>query len=131
VKYLARSTWEVRRAEADDDGDLVVGVFHRKANRDRLHPPLGLRFTFRPDSVHVRRHEVADEPDLAVRMPLAYRVHQALREGAKTASEIADDLGISDNVARALLSRARRQGKVVSLEERRGRETLWGLAAKG
>jgi hypothetical protein len=131
VKYLARSTWEVRRAETDEDGDLVLGLFHRKTNRDRLHPPLGLRFTFSPDMVQVRRHDIEDEPDLAVRMPLAYRVHQALREGAKTASEIADELEISNNVARALLSRARKQGKVVSLEERRGRETLWGLAAKG
>ncbi len=126
VWNLARSVWEVRRPE-DDDEDLVLGLFHRKANRGRLHPPLSLRFAFEDSAVRVRKHDLADEPDLVARMPLAYRVHQALREGVATVEDLARALDISENAVRATLSRLRQRGQVIRLDEARGRKARWGL----
>jgi predicted transcriptional regulator len=69
--------------------------------------------------------EVADAPDLAVRLPLSQRIFSKLLPGARTGKDMADDLGVDGRVVRTTLSRMRAKGIVVSTEY--GRDAVWSL----
>jgi hypothetical protein len=129
VWNLARSVWELRRAE-DEDDDLLVGLFHRKTNRGRLYPPFGLRFTFGERAVALARADIEDQPDLLARTSLTRQLLALLRSGAKTVDEIVDALpGTTPDSARRTLNRLRERNRVVRLPGTSGRAGLWGLPA--
>ena len=62
----ARSLWEMRQAE---NGEMTMGLYHRKANNSRLSPPVGLSLNIIEDDDYTiqvasfRRCDVADLPD--------------------------------------------------------------------
>ena len=64
----ARSVWEMRQAA---DGELNMGLYHRKANDSRLAPSLGLSLEIIEDddytiqSASFSRCDVTDDPELA------------------------------------------------------------------
>jgi hypothetical protein len=121
VWNLARSVWELRRGEDDSDG-LVMAAYHRKANRGKLHPPIGLRFTFAPDSVALASTDLADSPDLLARGSVPQRIRTVLRPGALTTAEIAEAIGApEDTVSRNL----RRMTGVLRLPDTK--PAKWGL----
>jgi hypothetical protein len=125
---LARSAWEVRRAEPGADDDLVLGLYHRKANSTALHRPLGLRFLFGPpgsdpERVTVHAHDLEREPALIARTSIAQQILAALREGARPVADLAATLGRSEATLRGTLKRLREHHAVVKLPD-----GSWGLA---
>jgi len=134
VQNLARSVWEIRAAEdADDQNALTLGLYHRKANRGRKHPPFGLRFDFTDGLIRLRPHDLAEHTDLLARTSMSYRLQKALASGQATTEELATNLDASvDSVARTL-RRLKASGKVIALNGAggRGHPARWGLAGRG
>ncbi len=90
----ARSTWFVERAESASDQVIDVAFHHRKANLGRLHAPIGFQITFTNDCTVFKTSDVADNPDLAVKMSIRQRMASLLRRGAMTPEAIADELEV-------------------------------------
>jgi hypothetical protein len=119
---LARSVWELRRANEQDDGTSHLGLFHRKVNKGRLLAPLGIRIEHGEHSVVFTREEV-QEPSLMAAQTLSVRIERTLRGGAMTAKELADELDRTEAVVRSTLNRMKNQ--VARLPDGR-----WGLIAR-
>jgi len=123
VQNLARNVWEVRKAE-EDAGQLVVGLYHRKFNSGRLLPPFSLRIEHDGEAISIRDHDVREAPDLLARTPLTYQLKNALKTGARTIAELAEETqGAKGSISRTL-RRWREQGKVIQVDPDR-----WGLKA--
>ena len=89
----ARSTWYAQLADPSADSDtLTLGLFNRKANLGRLRAPIGFTVTFTEDRTSFRRADVADSPDLALKLTVRQRMAALLRRGALAPEEIAAEL---------------------------------------
>jgi alkylated DNA nucleotide flippase Atl1 len=119
---LSRIAWELRTQEADEN-DLAVGFFNRKTNFDKKNPKFGLKMVFNGSIAKVEAisaEDIESEEKTTEKMIL-----DRLKEGPMKIKDIAEELDIVSGTVRVNLSRAKKRGKVTSLE--RG---LWGLAAK-
>jgi hypothetical protein len=128
VRNLARSCWEIRRADDEAADTLTVGLFHDKANRGRLQKPFGLTYTWQGDVVLVGTQTITDHPDLAPSASLSYRIRELLKPGPKTMAEIAEELDAKpDSVTKTL----RRMQDVCRLDQYesggRGKQNVWSL----
>lgn len=133
VQNLARSVWEIRAAEDADEDTVAVGLYHRKANRGRRHPPFGLRFEFADGLIRLRAHDLGEHTDLLARTSMSYRIRKALAGGSATVEELAEDLCASADSVGRTLRRLKAAGKVIPLDPKggRGHRARWGLAARG
>lgn len=107
----ARNIWEFRKVQNPGDNTLDVGLYHRKRNSAGLRKPLGFHLQFAPgeptESVVFQKQEVKAVPELAKGLPLREQIIAALTRGAMSAEEIAEEVEISQAVARATLNRYR------------------------
>ncbi len=104
----ARSTWFVKRAERPlERGTLKMGLFQRKANLGPLCPPTGLEFAFSPDRTTVSPIDPGSVAELAVGVPLAFRIKNELRHGPQTVLALAEALGVKPDSVKHALSRGR------------------------
>jgi hypothetical protein len=123
---LSRNAWEIRRADTDGGAELVMALFHRKNNAGPLLPPLGLRFQAHESAgmTTVHAHDIGQEPDLAARASLAFRLQAALARGSRTVQELAEETGGGKQTVTRTLRRFRADGKVIELGAGR-----WGFKA--
>ena len=112
----ARSVWEMRQAA---DGELNMGLYHRKANDSRPAPPLGLSLNIIEDddytiqSASFNRCDVTDDPELAKGISAPLRILAALRHGAMDLDGICEDLqDIPQATIKPALSRMVKSGKL-------------------
>jgi len=90
-----RACWYAERAEASPDDDQInVGLFHRKNNLGKVQPSIGFEISF-GDRIEVRPANVADNDQLAIKLPASQRLYHALRRGPKTLAALSDDIGSS------------------------------------
>jgi hypothetical protein len=130
VQNMARSVWEMRRSEDQEGDELRVALYHRKANRTRLRPPLGFRFQFTDDRITVQNADLAEAPDLLARASTSTQVLAALRPGAKSITDLAKELGLNPETVRKTLQRLLQRDRVVRLSDLhggKGQEIPWGL----
>ena len=84
-KNQGRSMWEMRQAA---DGELTMGLYHRKTNLGRLGPPVGLSLdivendNYSIQSASFSRYDVTDDADLAKGVSAPIRIQAALQHGA-------------------------------------------------
>jgi hypothetical protein len=129
VRNLARSAWELRRAEETESGELLVAAYHRKHNGGRRAPAFGLRLRFEPDgAVVVTGADLAEAPDLLARTSISKRVTVALAAGALTIAELAEHLSAPEPTVGRIVRRLREKGHVVPVGD--ARPPRWGLAAR-
>ena len=94
-KNQGRSMWEMRQAA---DGELTMGLYHRKTNLGRLGPPVGLSLNIIEDddytiqSASFSRCDVTDDPELAKGISAPLRILAALRHGAMDLESICEAL---------------------------------------
>jgi hypothetical protein len=89
-----RAAWYAERAEAaSSDESIHVGLFHRKFNLGPTRSALGFDIEFRADRVAVTSSNVADNEQLATKLPLASRLFHALRRGPKTLAFLIEETG--------------------------------------
>jgi hypothetical protein len=118
----ARSAWEIRRDQEEEEDTILVGLVHKKMNYGRRERPLGFRFTFLPDRVTVAREDVANFPAMENARGLTTRiVHHLLSSGKQSPQQISEALGVESAKVSATLSYLRTKRMVARLE--RG---LWG-----
>ncbi|MGH7322463.1 MAG: AAA family ATPase [Candidatus Rokuibacteriota bacterium] len=129
VRNLARSAWELRRAEETEPDELLVAAYHRKNNGGRRAPAFGLRLRFDPDgAVLVTGADLAEAPDLLARTSVSKRVTVALAAGALTVAELAEHLSAPETTVGRIVRRLREKGHVVPVGD--ARPHRWGLAAR-
>ena len=102
-RHLPRSNFHIRADRNQDDVAIVLR--HTKSNNGKRLQPLGFKFHFEPDSVTVERVSPADYDDLKDTLPVWQRIAIALKNGQMDSRAIAEEIGISDNNVRAVLSR--------------------------
>jgi hypothetical protein len=124
VWNAARSVIEVKKQQEAGETSLTVGMFHRKANDDKLQHPLGVSIRFLPDATILSRADLGGIPGLAEHLPLSSRVEDTLRAGAQAIASVAQTVEKPENTVRAILSRLHARGRVVRLPDGR-----WGLPA--
>jgi hypothetical protein len=129
VRNLARSAWELRRAEETESDALLVAAYHRKNNGGRRTPTFGLRWHFEPDgAVVVTGADLAEAPDLLARTSVRKRGTVALAAGALTVAEVAEHLSAPEITVGRIVRRLRDKGHVVPVGD--ARPYRWGLAAR-
>ncbi len=132
-RNLARSTWEVRKADAVSQDITIVGIYHRKMNRGPLtRDPLGFEFTFYTENdatgmIEVRRAEIADDEDLAEYAPLHYRLRVLLASGSRSVEDLAKATKAKESTIGRTLQRM--GDEVILLSGGKGRSgvSVWGL----
>lgn len=92
----ARLTWFIKRA-GEFDSIVSVGMFNRKNNDDRLMEPAAFRFWFQDDLVQTvispaTIDDIADDPELASKLPLKDRIAAVVRREPQTIVVIADQI---------------------------------------
>ena len=113
----ARSVWEMRQAE---NGEMVMGLYHRKANSSRLSPPVGLSLNIIEDdnaivqAASFSRCDVGDLPDdLAAGMTLPQRIQATLSRGQQPIETIRGELDDAPaSSVDAVLSRMFKRGQL-------------------
>jgi len=118
----ARSTWNVKLLQEQEEGIAHVGLFHRKANSSRLEAPVGLRLEFSDDALHIVREEVMAE--WSGEVSLSKRIDKTLAGGALSVKEIAKTLNAREDAVRQALNR---KHNVVSLGRAPDGSNQWGL----
>lgn len=91
-----RLTWFVKKAGEYGDTS-VIGMFNRKNNDDRPLEPRGFRFRFDEEAnttsiVPADEADLANEADIAERMPLKSRIAAVIRDEPKTMAQIAVEI---------------------------------------
>jgi hypothetical protein len=124
----ARLVWYLRSAESGDPSRMPVAFYCRKNNLGALGQAQGMTLTFEADGpIRITRADVTDSRELAERLPLRMQIRGALRAGARTFAELAEETGSDVEVVRTTI---RRDGgrTFVKITGPDG-ITRWGLAA--
>ncbi len=125
-QFLARSIWEIRRHQEEDEADISVGLFHKKINYGRSERPVGFRFQFGPSSTIVTREDVTGNPEMESALGLSSRiVGQLLENGTMTPKQLSEALDVPQNKIRGTLAYLRSKERVVAVK--RG---IWGCLTK-
>ena len=126
----ARSLWEMRQSQ---NGEMTMGLYHRKANNSRLSPPVGLSLEIVEDDLYTiqsarfSRCDVTDDPDLAKGVSAPLRILAALGHGALDLESICETLhDIPRATLEPALSRMVKSGKLTRPD--RG---TYGLSSNG
>ena len=110
----ARASWNVKLAEGEPgDSRITVGLYHKKANLGARLPAVGFELSFDADRTRVRRVDLADVPDLAAGLSIRQRMVAALRRGAMTRDELADEIGAKPESIKRTINRYSRQFRVL------------------
>jgi hypothetical protein len=125
-KNFARSTWELKKEQEVGADESVLGLFNRKSNLSRLHPPIGLRVRQNATNtaMHYEACDLSQTLELEKGLPIASRIRNFLEKdgGVYTAKEIADALAAPMATIKSTLSRQNTH-KWHSIGT--GRETKW------
>ena len=112
-----RNTWNAQRVEEEDTPVINVGLFHRKANEDRRHPPRGVRLYFDPMNAFIDVSHGSTE-DFAREESTGKRIRRVLSEGPKTMQALRSELpDVEVNTLRSNLKRLKKRGEVMYDEE--------------
>lgn len=103
----------------------MIGLYHKKANDERLHDALSLRFTFAEGTITPATADLAAVPELRERTPLAQQLAAALANGTKTIPALAIELDAKEDTIDKTLRR--HHGRFVQLPGDKP-PFLWGLA---
>ena len=123
-----RSGIEIRRAKDDQiDGEIDLGLYHRKANDGWHHKPLALKVSFDglTGPICFDTLTLSDIPDLAQSTPLSSRIRQILKQGAMDTAELAEALDEEPDTVRKT---ANRMADVIKLQPgTKNQPATWGL----
>jgi hypothetical protein len=122
---LARSVFELRKVQEAGSDRLRLGLFHRKENNGALRSPIGFEISFLPGATKVEAFNVEEEPELATNLPLSARLKHALKGGAKTVEDLAEELDVAPATVRARLNDGRGKWATKIDKDR------WGLIVHG
>lgn len=117
-----RNIWEAVKGTAND-GQIALGLHHRKVNNGPLHNPLGVKFIFSPESIIPEKTDARSIPEVLAGMALADQIEAALLRQPMTPADLAEELGKPTSTISPMLSR--HKDKFVSLGGGK-----WGVKAQ-
>ena len=111
----ARLTWYIRKS-GEFGEQTIVGLFNRKNNDDRPLEPRAFRFWFQDEMLQTiispaSMDDLANEPDIAEKMPLKARIAASVKYEPKTISEIAVEIGRTVQDVSTTIRREEKQGR--------------------
>ena len=122
--YYTRNIFRLQAAKEQVSRDeMSVVLIHEEANFSRKYPPIGLHLTYTDTTIKID-HEEANLSQFLNRVSLTKDLLDFLSTGAKSVRSIADELSISDNRVRVMLSQLKKRSKVTNLGS-----GMWGLLA--
>lgn len=124
--FYARSVWEIKKVQENDDNHFTVGLFHRKANVSKLYKPLGFRIDYdeQKNAASIKRTNLANVEEFASHLPLAQQIRNLVgRQGKMQVDAIAECTGKKVDQVRARLNDMKRAGVMYDF----GKDG-WGLA---
>ncbi len=101
----ARSTWYVQATEPAGDGSVSLGLLNRKANLGPISAPVSHHVRFSSERIIFDAANIADNPDLSQKLTVRFRVRNLLLSGARTLSEITEELGADPDTVRRTVQR--------------------------
>jgi len=118
-QFLARSVWEIRTDQEENEDTIRVGLVHKKMNYGRKEKPVGIDITFKDDLTLITRGDLSAMPSVDSARPLSFRVLSFLREqGKSTTRDIAEALDAPQNHVRSNLSRLVKRDKVIKMDSK-------------
>lgn len=98
----ARSTWYVKRADIgiEQANQIDVALYHRKTNTGQRLSARGLRLRFQDSRTLVEPFDVAENQELAAKLPVWQRMKAELRRGALSVGELAERLDCPEDTIR-------------------------------
>jgi len=124
----ARNVWMLAKSQEAGVKDSVIGLFHRKSNRNMLSAPVGLNVEFNDDSIKYEEADLQDEPDLSIRTTVADQIEGLLKRSndGMTVRDIAEELEKTEGQIRKELAR-KSKGRDIRFEQEHGK---WQLATQ-
>ena len=106
----------------------IIGLFHKKSNRNILSNPLGLEVEFTNNAIKYSEADLQDEPGLSGKTTIADQIQGLLKRNPKgmVASEIAEQLDKNEGAIRKELNR-KSKGKDIRFKNLSGK---WVLATR-
>lgn len=121
---FARSIWEMKKVQEMEESIVSIGLFHKKSNLSKLYHPIGFKMTFGENEVAVESEDVRTVAEFLEVLSNSARIEELLKSGPMVLPEIAKELDLNKEVARATLNRMKAKGKSTKVGDK------WGLAAK-
>lgn len=119
--YGARNVFQLKRSKDQFNKDeLIVALLHEKSNFSGHYPPIGLRLTYTDSTIGIE-HTEANMSQFMDRVSLTKDLLDFLKTGARPVKAIADELGMTDNRVRVMLSQLKKRKLVINLGS-----GLWG-----
>ena len=111
----ARLTWFIKKSGEYGD-QAMIGMFNRKNNDDKNLDPRAFRFWFQDDLLRTvispaSTDEIANEPEIADRLPVRDRIIAAVRHEPKTMVQIAEEIGKSVESVATTIRRDEAKGR--------------------
>lgn len=125
---FARSVWELKTEQEVGDNSAILGLFHRKSNLMRKHPPIGLQVTHNPEGTFIQYEsfDLTKTTELVTALPLPNQIRTLLEKDGlpRTSQQIADELGAKLGSVKTTLSNPRYKGFKWSLIGE-GKDSRW------
>lgn len=119
---LARAAYELRREGEGTQERTELVLRQAKVNDQRPLPPITLAIAYQPGRIRIETTHVTAPDLIPLATSLPERIAAFLKSGAVTAPTIAEQLGLSQETVRAVLSRHRTK-RFIKLQD-----NTWGLA---
>ena len=102
---VARNVWYAKKDQETGVNQILVGLYHTKANQTKLHSPFAVKVTHESEATYFERGNLLDSPELAKGAPLHERIAIELKAGSLTDKEIAEKLEKPESTIRVTLYR--------------------------
>ena len=124
----ARNVWMLAKSQDTGVHSSVIGLFHRKSNRNMLTQPVGLEVEFSDSEIKYIEADFQEEPDLSVKTTIADQIEGLLKRSNEgmTVRDIAEELEKTEGQIRKELAR-KSKGRDVRFENKHGK---WELATQ-
>lgn len=125
--YISRSCWEAKGTEDRQADQTVIslGLFHSKKNQ-RPEPPVGVQFTHshQEERTTVEPTTITDNAAFLDSSPIAAQIEHYLKDGAQTASHLAEIIGKPVDTILKTLRRGEKDDHFLCLGSGRGAEWI-------
>ena len=125
-EYMARSVWELRKSEDEDEGEINIAMFQKYFNFGKRYHPIGLKICFEGnDTITIGAQDTRTIAAFLERQGANTRILEKLKSGAMTVNELSKALELPRDTVKQALNRLCKKQKVVKLSAEK--EPRWGL----
>ena len=121
--YYARNILELCKSEATSEDVFDIALFHRWCNIGKLHKPMSFNLHYNETGLIIARQPFV-AAEFITKLTNDQKILEFLKRGALKPKEVAKATGISENYARVSLSRLKKKGLVIQIDD------SWGLAVR-